>query len=138
MHFLYIYLRLQILYIPCYLKFQFIVLLQPIKLSMENYLFVCFLFVQSGTERLGLIAALNFVTVMSIFRKFTELRIYNLLCMSSVKHSCHFSRCLMLLYAVVLLKVWGCCVKFSKFCHGELASLLLKVNSSPCIREVQF
>ena len=29
---------------------------------------------------------------------------------------------LMFLYAVVLLKVLGCCEKLSKFCHGELAS----------------
>ena len=29
----------------------------------------------------------------------------------------------MFLYAVVLLELWGCCEKFSKFCHGELASL---------------
>ena len=35
----------------------------------------------------------------------------------------------MSLYAVVLLKVGGrgcVCEKFSKFCHGELASLIMK------------
>ena len=30
----------------------------------------------------------------------------------------------MFLYAVIFLKVGGCCEKFSEFCHGELASLL--------------
>ena len=38
--------------------------------------------------------------------------------------SCLTSRSiLMLLYAVVLLKVWGFYKKFSKFRHGELAYL---------------
>ena len=52
---------------------------------------------------------------MLIFRKFMDFRKLN------------FSVCrpvlVMFLYVVVLSKVWGCCKKFSKFCHGELASL---------------
>ena len=55
---------------------------------------------------------------MLIFRKFTKFRKFNRLCSAGP-----------LLYAVVLLKVWGCCEKFSKFCHGELASLDNNVES---------
>ena len=39
-----------------------------------------------------------------------------------------FQVLLMFLHAVVLLKVWECCKKFSKFCHRELASLMTAIR----------